>query len=83
MADIAGLLRRSVHGRPVAALWPFAVLALTPLIVLGGLVAVIGVVGLTTVHHVHAWAPKPKRSQLAAVVTLDSSPVDVTLRHAA
>jgi hypothetical protein len=67
----------------IAMLWPLAALLLTPLILLGGLVALIGMVGIGCIRGVRTEAPKSKRAHLASVVRLENPAVDVSLRHAA
>jgi hypothetical protein len=65
----------------LAVLWPLAVLLLTPLIVLAGLVAVIGMVALGASRPMRIRGSS--RSHRATVVRVESSPADIILSQLA
>lgn len=81
--DAGAAPRRSPGGRALALLGPLGVLLLTPLILLAGLVALIGLITIASTRRAHfgEWSPEP--SQLARVVGLKRSAGEIPQSRAA
>ena len=75
--------RRSADLPAVALLGPLAVVLLTPLILIAGLVALIGLAAIVTGRHLRSLTRSPEPTQLADVVYVDSSAGEIPLGRAA
>ncbi|HEX8975517.1 MAG TPA: hypothetical protein VF781_03300 [Solirubrobacteraceae bacterium] len=74
---------RSRRVTALRLLWPLGVLLMTPVVLLSGVVALLGVLVIEAGRHLPAVEARRGRAQLAPVVHLDSPPATDSLSNAA